>query len=41
MWILAIGNNSPITPQQAQRDLPDHQIKDKESTPITFVVSKR
>ena len=41
VWILAIGNNNPITPQQVQKDLKDHQIKDKDSPPITIIISKR
>ena len=41
IWILAIGNNCPITPQQATKDFQNHQIKDKDSPPITILVAKR
>ena len=41
VWILAIGNNCPITPQQAQTDLQNQQVKVKDSPPITIIISKR
>ena len=38
---LAIGINNPLTPQQVQKDLKDHQIKDKDSPPIIIIISKQ
>ena len=40
-WILAVGNNNPITALQAMTDTQNLQHKDKRSDPITFVLAKR
>ena len=40
VWTLAIGNNDPITPEQALKDLQNAQI-DKKTTTIEIVISKR
>ena len=41
IWILAIGNNNPITSAQAVIDLQALQLPDKESDPIKLVIAKR
>ena len=41
VWILAIGNNSPITAGQAQKDITSCQVSNTASEPITFIVAKR
>ena len=41
VWILAIGNNAPITPTQVMNDLKAFQIDEKQSPPITIIIAKR
>ena len=40
VWILAIGNNDPISPEQALKDLQNNQV-DKRLNEIMLVLSKR
>ena len=41
VWILAIGNNSPITVQQVKDDITNLQHPDTISDPVTIIVAKR
>ena len=40
VWILAVGNNDPISAEQALQDLKDAQIEGKSAT-IKMVLAKR
>ena len=41
IWILAIGNNSPITVEQAKTGFAQYQLQDQPSPPIKIVIAKR
>ena len=40
VWILAIGNNNPMTEAQAKKYLRDYQLDDTTSSPIKFFIAK-
>ena len=41
VWILAIGNNNPMTEKQAKQDFRNLQLDDMTSPPIQIVIAKR
>ena len=41
VWILAIGNNAPITAEQAKKDITSHQQPNAVSAPVNMVIAKR
>ena len=41
IWLLAIGNNNPITAKQAIEDIQALQHDDKLLDPVTIVIAKR
>ena len=41
VWVLAIGNNNPITEQQVRKDFIAHQHPNRRSDPIQMVIAKR